>query len=138
MAANEKGNGDKEDRAEKTEPKEAAASEQPAVEGGGSPGPVQEDRPKDDQDGQPKTGEKPEPGSAPRARPTPAPERKGARWADPIFRFDARWTWFEARLITFVLLWQLTALVAWVLLNGLSESVTQSAGVVFRAAIFGI
>src|SRR5262245_19698170 len=56
----------------------------------------------------------------------PAPEvaeRKGARWADPISRFDARWTWFEARLITFVLFWQLSALVAWVLLNGLSESV---------------
>lgn len=62
----------------------------------------------------------------------------GAAWAAPIVRFDARWTWFEQRLITFVLLWQIFALVAWVFLNGLSESVTQSAGVVFRAVMFAI
>lgn len=67
----------------------------------------------------------------------PAP-RKGARWADPIAAFERRWTWFESRLITFVLLWQLSALVSWVFLNGLSESVSQSAGVVFRATLGGV
>ncbi len=64
--------------------------------------------------------------------------RKGAAWAAPFVSFEAKWTWFESRLITFVLLWQLAALVAWVFLNGLAESVTQTAGVVFRAAVFGI
>jgi TRAP-type C4-dicarboxylate transport system permease small subunit len=68
----------------------------------------------------------------------PKAPRRGARWADPIAWFEQRWTWFESRLITFVLLWQLAALVAWVFLNGLSESVSQSAGVVFRGALFGL
>lgn len=63
---------------------------------------------------------------------------KGAAWGDPIARFEARWTWFESRLITGVLLSQLAALVAWVFLNGLSESVGQSAGVVFRAVMVAI
>jgi TRAP-type C4-dicarboxylate transport system permease small subunit len=66
------------------------------------------------------------------------PPRKGAAWAAPIVAFEAKWTWFESRLITFVLLWQLAALVSWVFLNGLAESVAQTAGVVFRAAVFGI
>ena len=63
---------------------------------------------------------------------------KGAAWGDPIARFEARWTWFESRLITGVLLAQLAALVSWVFLNGLSESVGQSAGVVFRAVMVAI
>ena len=63
---------------------------------------------------------------------------RGAAWGDPIARFEARWTWFESRLITAVLLSQLAALVAWVFLNGLSESVGQSAGVVFRAVMVAI
>ena len=63
---------------------------------------------------------------------------KGAAWGDPIARFEARWTWLESRLITFVLLSQLAALVSWVFLNGLSESVGQSAGVVFRAVMVAI
>jgi hypothetical protein len=70
-----------------------------------------------------------------------APEKpalSGAAWGDPVARFEARWTWFESRLITFVLLSQLAALVAWVFLNGLSESVGQSAGVVFRAVMAAI
>jgi len=62
----------------------------------------------------------------------------GAAWAAPIARFEARWTWLEARLITFVLLSQLLALVSWVFLNGLSESVAESAGVVFRGTLFAI
>jgi len=66
------------------------------------------------------------------------PALKGAAWGHPIARFEARWTWFESRLITFVLLSQLTALVSWVFLNGLSESVGQSAGVVFRAVMSAI
>jgi hypothetical protein len=62
----------------------------------------------------------------------------GAAWGDPIARFEAKWTWFESRLITLVLLAQLAALVAWVFLNGLSESVGQSAGVVFRAVMVAV
>src|SRR6185503_1729868 len=64
-----------------------------------------------------------------------SPTHVGAPWAEPVARFEARWTWFESRLITFVLLWQLAALVSWVFLNGLSESVSESAGVVFRAVL---
>lgn len=75
----------------------------------------------------------PIPPAAEKAEEKAAP--KGAAWGDPIARFEARWTWFESRLITFVLLSQLAALVAWVFLNGLSESVGQSAGVVFRAVV---
>ena len=77
---------------------------------------------------------------APAAPPAPiAPVAlEGAAWGDPIARFEARWTWFESRLITFVLLSQLAALVSWVFLNGLSESVAQSAGVVFRAVMVAI
>jgi tripartite ATP-independent transporter DctQ subunit len=71
-------------------------------------------------------------------KPAEKPALKGAAWGDPIARFEARWTWFESRLITFVLLSQLAALVAWVFLNGLSESVGQSAGVVFRAVMAAI
>ena len=78
--------------------------------------------------------------ASPRTEEKPAekPALKGAAWGDPIARFEARWTWFESRLITFVLLSQLTALVSWVFLNGLSESVSQSAGVVFRAVMAAI
>ncbi len=70
------------------------------------------------------------------AREAEAP--KGAAWGEPVARFEKRWTWFEARLITFVLVWQILSLVAWVFLNGLSESVAESAGAVFRGAIFAI
>jgi len=64
------------------------------------------------------------------------PEKKapqGAAWANPIARFEEMWTKLESRLLTFVLVWQILALVSWVLLNGLSESVGLRAGGVFRA-----
>jgi hypothetical protein len=73
--------------------------------------------------------------------PAPAPAAtgpRGAAWAHPIVRFEERWTWLESRLLTFVLLWQILALVAWVFLNGLSESVTTVAGCVFRVVIVAI
>src|SRR5580704_16212539 len=62
-------------------------------------------------------------------------EPGGAAWAEPIARIEARWTWIESRLITFVLVSQILALVAWVFLNGLSESVATNAGTVFRAVL---
>ncbi|HSN97841.1 MAG TPA: TRAP transporter small permease subunit [Candidatus Nanopelagicales bacterium] len=70
------------------------------------------------------------------APPPPAPS--GAAWAEPVARFERRWTWLETRLITFVLISQILALVAWVFLTGLSAppSSGNAAGVVFRA-IFG-
>ena len=129
MAANEKGNGDQGSSAEEAKPPDEEAREQPS--------PAEADEPEGDAKAE--VREKPAPEVAKDPGPQEAaPERKGARWADPISRFEVRWTWFEARLITFVLLWQLAALVSWVLLNGLSESVTQSAGVVFRGALGGI
>jgi Tripartite ATP-independent periplasmic transporters, DctQ component len=80
--------------------------------------------------------------AAPAAPAAPAahaePAAKGAAWGAPFARFEAGWTWFESRLITGVLLAQLAALVSWVLLNGLSESVAQSAGVVFRAVVVAV
>jgi TRAP-type C4-dicarboxylate transport system permease small subunit len=60
---------------------------------------------------------------------------RGAAWAEPLARFEQRWTWLESRLLTFVLVWQIVSLVAWVFLNGLSESVTSTAGTVFRAVL---
>ncbi|MFT3773057.1 MAG: TRAP transporter small permease subunit [Minicystis sp.] len=71
----------------------------------------------------------------------PAPAHaapKGAAWAQPIARFEERWTWLESRLLTFVLVWQIVSLVAWVFLNGLSESVTSTAGTVFRAVLLAV
>lgn len=64
-----------------------------------------------------------------------AAEPKGAAWGEPIARFEKRWTHYESRLITFVLVWQLLALVAWVFLSGLSSPLAagNSAGMVFRA-----
>ncbi len=79
---------------------------------------------------------------APAAEPIPEPHAappppKGAAWAEPVAKFEAIWTRFESRLLVFVLLAQILALVAWVFLNGLSESVTTTAGVTFRAVILG-
>src|SRR5262249_45116589 len=61
--------------------------------------------------------------------------KKPARWGDPIARFEHAWTRFETGLITFVLIWQLLALVVWVFLNGLSSppGADGSAGMAFRA-----
>lgn len=65
---------------------------------------------------------------------------KGAKWADGIAGFEQRWTWFEARLLTFVLIWQLASLVLWVLLSGLASppSAGDSAGAVFRCTLFAV
>lgn len=71
--------------------------------------------------------------------PIAAPDKpKGAAWAEPVARFEQRWTWLESRLLTFVLVWQILSLVAWVFLNGLSESVTTTAGTVFRAVALAV
>jgi hypothetical protein len=73
----------------------------------------------------------------PAAPPAPAPPRRGAAWAEPFARFERRWTLVEQRLITFVLLAQILAMVSWVFLNGLSEPVSagESAGTVFRCLL---
>jgi hypothetical protein len=63
---------------------------------------------------------------------------RGAAWGHPFARFEQHWTRLEARLLTFVLLWQILSLVAWVFLNGLSESVTTTAGALFRAVLLAI
>jgi TRAP-type C4-dicarboxylate transport system permease small subunit len=70
-----------------------------------------------------------------KAAPSPEEAPRGAAWAHPIARFEQRWTRLESRLLTFVLVWQIAALVAWVFLNGLSESVVTTAGSVFRGVI---
>jgi Tripartite ATP-independent periplasmic transporters, DctQ component len=74
-------------------------------------------------------------GKAGTPKPPAPPAPRGAAWAQPFARLDERWTWLESRLLTFVLLWQILALVAWVFLNGLSESVTGAAGAVFRGVL---
>lgn len=78
-----------------------------------------------------------EPPATGEANPPPAhgDAPRGAAWAHPFVRFDQRWTRLEARLLTFVLVWQIVSLVSWVFLNGLSESVTSTAGAVFRAVL---
>jgi len=71
--------------------------------------------------------------AAPRSAPAPAPTGRG--WGEPVARFERRWTWFETRLLTFVLVWQLAAMVLWVFLGGLASplSAGNAAGMVFRA-----
>lgn len=73
-------------------------------------------------------------GEAP-AEKAAAPHPTGAAWGEPIARFERKWTWFEAQLITYVLVSQILVLVAWVFLTGLSSPVSSgnAAGTVFRA-----
>jgi hypothetical protein len=71
--------------------------------------------------------------AVPAAPPPDVP--RGAAWGHPLARFDHRWTKVESSLLTFVLIAQILSLVAWVFLNGLTESVTSTAGVVFRVVI---
>jgi TRAP-type C4-dicarboxylate transport system permease small subunit len=81
----------------------------------------------------------PPPPESPRksASPASATSPAGAAWGEPIARFEGRVTRFETKLITFVLLWQLAALVSWVILAGMSAppGSGSSAGLVFRGAI---
>lgn len=70
--------------------------------------------------------------------PTPAPVQ-GAAWAEPIAKFERRWTWLETRLLTFVLIWELASLVLWVLLSGLAiQRSADAGGVVFRSLIAAV
>lgn len=73
---------------------------------------------------------------APKAAP-PAKKPVGAAWAEPLVRFEAAWTRLETRLVTFVLVWLLGALVAWVALGGLAAplSAGNAAGSVFRGGM---
>jgi hypothetical protein len=77
-----------------------------------------------------------EPAAAAPVAPPAYPIIRGARWAEPIAGFERRWTWLESRLLTFVLIWQLVALVAWVLLSGISSppSAGDASGTAFRSA----
>src|SRR5262249_3955040 len=75
----------------------------------------------------------------PASPPRPAPSAPaGAAWASPLALFEQRWTWLESRLLTFVLVWQILALVAWVCLNGLSQPISKPAGGVFRAIVLSV
>jgi hypothetical protein len=144
MAANGKGNGKKQGgarpqaKAQNGKAKEAAApppaepEESAAAE-------------KAEESAAAKVAEEPPPAEANEAAPEPPknePETheplKGAAWGHPIARFEQKWTWLESRLLTFVLVWQILALVAWVFLNGLSESVATTAGAVFRGVLFAV
>ncbi len=60
----------------------------------------------------------------------------GAPWGRPLAAFQERWTTLEVGLITFVLLWQLASLVAWVMVGGLAArpSPDSAAGTVFRSS----
>ena len=76
---------------------------------------------------------------APASEPSPT-KAKGARWAEPIAGFERRWTWLETRLLTFVLVWQLVSLVAWVLLSGIAvpPSSGDASGTTFRCVIAAV
>lgn len=69
--------------------------------------------------------------------PVPSKRPRGAAWAEPLVRFEAAWTRLETRLVTFVLVWLLGALVAWVALGGLAAPVNagNAAGSVFRGGM---
>lgn len=45
---------------------------------------------------------------------------QGARWGEPIARFERGWTWLEQRLLVFVLLSLVLLLISWVFLGGLA------------------
>jgi TRAP-type C4-dicarboxylate transport system permease small subunit len=146
MASNGKGNGKKAGGA----PGEAARSEGSATNGKGKESTLAEAAAAEEK-AERAAGEAPpahaeeaeaeqKAESAPPAKAAPKPEAipekkepEGAAWANPIAHFEQRWTRLEARLLTFVLVWQILALVAWVFLNGLSETVGHAAGAVFRA-----
>lgn len=116
------------DRAEEAAaPEESDAGERGSAGEAGEAGEEREAKP---------AAEVPDAGEA--APPPPPAAPQGAAWAEPLARFERRWTWLETRLITFVLISQILALVAWVFLTGLSAppSSDNAAGVVFRA-IFG-
>lgn len=75
--------------------------------------------------------------------PSPLPKSlpiKGAAWGAPIAAFEQRWTWLEARLLTFVLMAQILVLVLWVILSGISSppGSGDASGLVFRCALAGI
>lgn len=63
--------------------------------------------------------------------------RKPAAWGDPLYRFSDAWVRFEIRLCAVVLLAEILALCAWVLLKGLSvpPGSDSPAGVIVRAAV---
>jgi hypothetical protein len=72
----------------------------------------------------------------------------GAAWVQPLVRFDAWWTRFEARLAVFVLGAEIFSLVTWVALKGMSaeyqpnqadpEAPVDVSGIIFRAVIGGL
>jgi TRAP-type C4-dicarboxylate transport system permease small subunit len=107
-----------------------------------------EERDADAPGGAAKSGEDAPTGSAPDVEAaSTAPQRDGggaahpaAAWGEPIARFDRRWLWLETRLVTFVLMWQLVALVSWVLLAGLASPPGSGgyAGIVFRGAVAAV
>ena len=76
--------------------------------------------------------------AAPPPPPAVADAPRGAAWGHPFARFEQRWTRLESSLLTFVLLWLILSLVAWVFLNGLCEAVTSTAGTVFRSVLLAI
>ncbi len=60
-----------------------------------------------------------------------------AAWGDPLHRFSEAWTRFEIRLCAAVLIAEIVALCAWVLLKGLAEPAGSEspAGVIVRATV---
>lgn len=83
----------------------------------------------------------------PEAEPRTEPDPRAplpSPWGEPIARFERKWTRFESRLITYVLVAQILVLVAWVFLAGLSARIStgteggNAAGTVFRAVVGAI
>lgn len=60
--------------------------------------------------------------------PPPPPPFPVRAWALPLLRFDQAWARFEVKLATAVLLAEIVALIAWVVLRGLSTEYQASSG----------
>jgi hypothetical protein len=126
-------------KASASEAPKPASSAPPASKSTAPPAPTEDPDQDDDRDSSPDDGDAGDDANDANDAKKKAEEKpKGAPWGDPIAAFEAKWTAFESKLVTYVLLAQLGALVAWVLLKGVSQPVVAGgdiAGKVFRSVV---
>jgi TRAP-type C4-dicarboxylate transport system permease small subunit len=96
------------------------------------PAPKSEPPPKADRDPSPST---PPPSAGGHGAPS-----NGAAWGRPFATIERGWTWFEVRLLLFVILTLILAMVSWISLKGLSVPIESGskAGTMFRAILGGV
>ncbi len=115
--------------------------------------------PKPEPEAEPVKEAEPEPAKEAEREPEPEPDKQedpnvatpeahvGAKWVQPLVRFDAWWTKWEARLAAGVLGAEIVSLVTWVALKGMSseyqpnqadsEAPVDVSGLLFRAVVGG-